>query len=48
MLLEGLCERMLAADIPLIRVNISQPTLHPITGGHLFIWRRGDETVQEG
>lgn len=47
-LLEGLCERMLAADIPLIRVNISQPTLHPITGGHLFIWRRGEETVQEG
>ena len=47
-LLEGLCARMLAIGIPLIRVNISQPTLHPITGGHLFIWRRGDETVQEG
>ena len=47
-LLQGLCERLLAADIPLIRVNISQPTLHPITGGHLFIWQRGDETVQEG
>lgn len=47
-LLEGLCEHLVAADIPLIRVNISQPTLHPIIGGHLFIWRRGGETVHEG
>lgn len=47
-LLQGLCERLLAADIPVLRANISQPTLHPITGGHLFIWRRGEEAVQEG
>ena len=46
-LLQGLCERLLAADIPLLRVNISQPTLHPIMGGHLFIWRRGEDAVDE-
>lgn len=39
-LLEGLCERLIAAGMPLLRVNISQPTLHPVIGGHLFIWQR--------
>src|SRR5438067_5420681 len=40
-LLEGLCERLSAAGVPLLRVNICQPTLHPVIGGHLFIWQRG-------
>ncbi len=39
-LLEGLCEHLTAAGLPLMRVNISQPTLHPVIGGHLFIWQR--------
>jgi adenylate cyclase len=39
-LLEGLCGRLTAAGLPLARVNISQPTLHPVIGGHLFIWQR--------
>ncbi len=46
-LLEGVCERLLAAGIPLLRVNVSQPTLHPIIGGRLFIWSRGEGAVQE-
>lgn len=46
-LLEGVCERLLAADITLLRVNISLPTLHPIIGGRLFIWSRGEGAVQE-
>jgi len=47
-LLQGLCERLLAADIPLLRANISLPTLHPIMGGHLFIWRRGEDAAEDG
>jgi adenylate cyclase len=38
--LDGLCERLAAEGMPLLRVNICQPTLHPVIGGHLFIWRR--------
>ena len=39
--LEGVCTRLEKAGMPLQRVNISQPTLHPVIGGHLFIWHRG-------
>ncbi len=39
-LLEGLCGHLTAAGLPLLRVNISQPTLHPVIGGYLFIWQR--------
>jgi adenylate cyclase len=47
-LLEGVCSRLVAAGMPLLRVNISQPTLHPVIGGHLFIWQRGSgAAVQE-
>jgi adenylate cyclase len=45
--LEGLCERLNAAGIPLLRVNICQPTLHPVIGGHLFIWRRDKPSAVE-
>jgi len=38
--LDGVCERLTAEGIPLLRVNIAQPTLHPVIGGHLFIWQR--------
>lgn len=46
-LLEGLCQRLVATGVPLLRVNICQPTLHPVIGGHLFIWRRGQPTAVE-
>jgi adenylate cyclase len=45
--LEALCERLNAAGLPLIRVNICQPTLHPVIGGHLFIWRRDKPSAVE-
>lgn len=38
--LDGLCARLTAEGVPLLRVNICQPTLHPVIGGHLFIWQR--------
>src|SRR5262244_4251432 len=38
--LDVLCARLTADGVPLLRVNICQPTLHPVIGGHLFIWRR--------
>ena len=39
-LLDDLVQRLTAAGVPLMRVNISLPTLHPVIGGHLFIWHR--------
>ncbi len=41
-ILTGFCERLVASGVPLLRANISQPTLHPVIGGHLFIWHRGE------
>jgi adenylate cyclase len=38
--LDGLCARLTAGGMPLLRVNICLPTLHPVIGGHLFIWQR--------
>jgi adenylate cyclase len=38
--LQGFCEQLVAQGVPILRANISQPTLHPIIGGHLFIWQR--------
>jgi adenylate cyclase len=46
-LLPGLCAQLDAAGVPLMRVNVSQPTLHPIIGGHMFIWRRGATTADQ-
>jgi adenylate cyclase len=39
-ILDSLCARLTVEGVPLLRVNICQPTLHPVIGGHLFIWRR--------
>src|SRR5262249_51766932 len=39
--LDVLCMRLMAEGLPMLRVKICQPTLHPVIGGHLFIWRRG-------
>ena len=46
-LLPALGERMVAAGIPLLRANIYQPTLHPMIGGHIFVWWRGEEAARE-
>ncbi len=46
-LLEGLCAHLTAAGLPLLRVNISQPTLHPVIGGHMFIWQRETGTAHQ-
>jgi adenylate cyclase len=45
--LDGLCARLTADGVPLLRVNICQPTLHPVIGGHLFIWHRDRAAVEE-
>jgi len=45
--LDALCGRLMAEGVPLLRVNICQPTLHPVIGGHLFIWRRDQPAVEE-
>jgi adenylate cyclase len=46
--LDGLCGRLTTDGMPLLRVNICLPTLHPVIGGHLFIWQRGrPEAVEE-
>ncbi len=46
-LLPALGERMIAAGIPLLRANVYQPTLHPMIGGHIFVWWRGEDRAQE-
>ena len=42
-LLKGVCERMLAAGVPLQRGYIAQPTLHPVIAAHGYQWRRDKE-----
>lgn len=44
-LLAGLCERLVAAGVPLMRVSAGVPTLHPQLSGRQFIWRRGEPQV---
>ena len=40
-LLPALCARLADAGISLLRANIYQPTLHPMIGGHIFVWWKG-------
>jgi adenylate cyclase len=44
-LLAGLCEKLVAAGMPLMRVSAGVPTLHPQVLGRQFIWRRGQDGV---
>ena len=46
-LLQRFCDRLSDAGLNLQRAAISQPTLHPIIRGYLFIWRRGATEVEE-
>jgi adenylate cyclase len=38
---EGVCERLVAAGVPLSRMIVGVDTLHPLVGGRLYTWRRG-------
>jgi adenylate cyclase len=42
-----LCERLVAAGMPLSRASYGAPTLHPQVWGSQFIWRRDGEAVSE-
>ncbi|MFL5164300.1 MAG: adenylate/guanylate cyclase domain-containing protein, partial [Microvirga sp.] len=42
-LLRGFCDRLVAAGLPVARVNIVIDTLHPIHEGRVFRWRRDDQ-----
>ena len=44
-LLEGFCERAVAAGLPLARVMVFVDTLHPIHEGRAFRWERAKSTV---
>ena len=39
-LLQGFCERLVAAGIPLQRAHARQRALHPVFGGVGFVWHR--------
>jgi adenylate cyclase len=39
-LLGDVCHLLRDAGLPLLRFNISQPILHPVIGGNLFVWDR--------
>jgi adenylate cyclase len=44
-LLAGLCERLVAAGVPITRVSAGLSTLHPQLSGRQFIWRRDEARV---
>jgi adenylate cyclase len=46
-LLAGLCERLVQAGIPLLRVSTATQLLHPTAGGQGVIWRRDNVIEQE-
>jgi adenylate cyclase len=39
-ILTGVCERLLACDVPLARANVVIDTLHPVYQGRAFTWKR--------
>ena len=43
--LSELCERLVAAGIPLWRVGVFVQTLHPDAFGRSFVWRPGADVV---
>src|SRR5262249_26845634 len=45
-LLTGLCERMVGAGVPLLRVSTASDFLHPTVGGLALEWQRDDATRQ--
>jgi adenylate cyclase len=45
-LLDGLCKRLVEAGLPLLRVFVGMPTLHPQWGGYGYTWRRDLNAVE--
>jgi adenylate cyclase len=43
--LSGLCERLVAAGVPLWRVGVFVQTLHPDAFGRSFIWKQGEDVA---
>ncbi|UQA62234.1 adenylate/guanylate cyclase domain-containing protein [Polyangium aurulentum] len=39
--LSGMCERLVASGMPLLRAQMGADTLHPLVGGKIFRWWRG-------
>ena len=46
-LLQGFCERALAAGLPLARAVIGVDTLHPVLEGRVFEWRRAADAATQ-
>lgn len=46
-LLEGYCDRLVAAGVPLARLHLAQRTLHPEYGSLGFSWHRGKGILRE-
>lgn len=44
-LLNGFCDRLLAAGVPLTRVLVGVDTLHPVHEGHVFRWGRDEDSI---
>lgn len=47
-LLEGFCDRLAAAGLPLARAAVIIDTLHPVHEGRVFRWRRGQAETSPG
>ncbi len=46
-LMAELCDRLVAAGVPLSRASYGAPTLHPQVWGSQYIWRRDQKGVSE-
>jgi adenylate cyclase len=47
-IVEGCCERLSAAGLPLVRIHLSFSMLHPLYSAMGFTWRRGESLQVEG
>ena len=45
-LFDGLCQRLIAAGVPLWRATAGMKTLHPQWGGYGYTWRRQLNTLE--
>ena len=45
-LLQGCCDRLCSAGIPLLRVSLAFPTLHPLFAAVTHIWRRWEDEIE--
>ncbi|WP_274626728.1 adenylate/guanylate cyclase domain-containing protein [Arvimicrobium flavum] len=47
-MIQGFCERLAAAGVPVVRVHLSFSMLHPLYDALSFTWRRGEAIEIEG